>query len=171
MYTSIITDRLLISHLSEEDYKFILELVNTREWEEHIGNRNIRSSKDAIAYTRRVIDSAKAVYWVVKLVNEGTPIGIVAIVKRDFLSHHDIGFAFLPRYTGKGYAYESAKAVVEVELGSRRHSQILGITDSSNIRAIRLLNKLGLKYVKNVEVGSNRMLLYSYPIDNSLSKQ
>jgi [ribosomal protein S5]-alanine N-acetyltransferase len=171
MYTSIITDRLLISHLSEEDNKFILELVNTREWIEHIGNRNIRSSTDAIAYTRSVMDNARKMYWVVRLANDSTPIGIVAFVKRDFLMHYDVGFAFLPRYTGKGYAYESAKAVMEVEMDSRRHSQILGITNSHNIKAIRLLKRLGLEYVRNVEVGSKTMQLYRCLIDNSLSKQ
>lgn len=35
------------------------------------------------------------------------------LVKRETLDDVDIGFAFLPEFEGKGYAFESSSAVIE----------------------------------------------------------
>ena len=43
---------------------------------------------------------------------DGTPTGICGLVKRDGLADADVGFAFLSRHCLKGYAVESASAVL-----------------------------------------------------------
>lgn len=40
-------------------------------------------------------------------------IGLVTLIKRDYLDFNDIGFAFLPTYFSNGYAYEATKTVLE----------------------------------------------------------
>ena len=77
----------------------------------------------------------------------------------------DIGFAFLPEYCGKGYAYEAAMATLlfgKKELGLTR---IVSITEMSNTRSINLLKRLGLEYEKTVRLPyeEKELLLFSLP--------
>ena len=83
---------------------------------------------------------------VVKLKDDETPIGTCGLLKREYLDDMDIGFAFLPAFRGKGYAFEAASATVKwgkENLGMRR---ILAFTDADNAASIILIKKLGLKF-------------------------
>lgn len=84
--------------------------------------------------------------YVAELKEGSFPIGICGLVKRDFLDDVDVGFAFLPKYWGQGYAYEAASAVLaygQEVLGLKR---IVAITTSDNHSSARLLEKLGLRF-------------------------
>src|SRR6266487_1295485 len=50
--------------------------------------------------------------YLAELKNGGIPIGICGLLKREALADVDIGFAFLPQFWKKGYAFESATAVM-----------------------------------------------------------
>jgi Acetyltransferases, including N-acetylases of ribosomal proteins len=107
MQNHISTNRLLLDILTLEDYQFIIQLLNTKGWIEFIGDRNVHSKDEAIAYINKILDSPTINYWVVRIKSENLPIGIVSFLKRDYLENFDIGFAFLPEFTGNGYAYEA----------------------------------------------------------------
>lgn len=74
-------------------------------------------------------------------------IGMCGFVKRDHLENADIGFAFLPEYEGKGYAYEAAEPTLKrgFEIGFKT---ISAITTPDNLKSIALIEKLGLKFEK-----------------------
>src|SRR4051812_9652402 len=110
------TDRLLLRWLDGADAAFILELVNEPSWIRFIGNKGITTLDDAQRYIR---DGPVEMYaqmgfglYLVESKEIGEPIGICGLIKRDALEDVDIGFAFLPRFRGKGYAFESAAAVM-----------------------------------------------------------
>jgi RimJ/RimL family protein N-acetyltransferase len=157
----IITDRLLIEPLTLHDTDFILELVNTAGWLEFIGNRNINSAADATAYIRKIIDNPNTFYWVARLKENQTAAGIVTFIKRDYLEYHDIGFAFLPDYSGKGYAFEATSTVLHTILRKYKDPFILATTISNNLRSVRLLNRLQLQHEKEMEVNDEKLQIYS----------
>ena len=95
------TERLLLENLAANDHKFILELLNTEGWLKFIGDRNVHSEADAIAYVQRIMGNPNLNYWVVRLESDKTALGIITFIKRDYLEHPDIGFAFLPKYSSK----------------------------------------------------------------------
>ena len=81
--------------------------------------------------------------YVVQLKSPALPIGMCGLVKRDFLSAPDLGFALLPDYLGRGYASEAAHAVVlhaKQKLGIAR---LYAIVKRDNRRSVRLLGRLG----------------------------
>ncbi|MFP3595583.1 GNAT family N-acetyltransferase [Chryseobacterium sp. SIMBA_029] len=164
------TERLLLNELSLNDTEFINELVNTHEWVQFIGDRNIRTEEDAKNYVQRIIDSPNINYWVVKLKNDNLRIGIITFIKRDYLEHHDIGFAFLPKYAKNGYAFEATVTVLNDAINNN-HEQILATTVTENINSIKLLEKLGLRFEKEMEVGKDLLLIYSIKADNFLINQ
>ncbi len=135
------TDRLILRELTADDAAFILELLNDPGWLQYIGDRGVRNLADARQY---IINGPMASYqrygfglYLVKLKDAETPMGICGLIKRDELEDVDIGFAFLPQFTGKGYALEAASAVMSYgshELGIER---IVAITSLDNHRSVR----------------------------------
>jgi ribosomal-protein-alanine N-acetyltransferase len=153
------TSRLLLSGLSPADAAFMFELLNTPLWIKFIGDRNIKTITDAQAYIQKISDNPKADYWVVKLKDQQTRVGVVTFMKRDYLDHYDIGFAFLPSYAKHGYAYEATKKLLEEV--NPHHQQILATVLKENNNSIRLLEKLGLHFDKEIMVNNEPLLLYS----------
>ena len=150
------TERLVLSKLSVDDAPFMLRLVNEPSFLEYIGDRGVRNLEDARNY---IINGPMKSYedngfglYLIRLKN-GIPIGTCGLLKRETLDDPDIGFAFLPEYTGKGYAYESAAAVMEYGKATLKLQRIVAITSMHNERSEKLLAKLGLKFEKLIKYG------------------
>lgn len=148
------TDRIRVCHLSESDAEFIFKLLNTPGWMKFIGNKNVHSVPDAENYIRNgPLNSYKDKgfgLYVVKLKKENISAGICGLIKRDFLEDIDLGFAFLPEYEGKGYAYESLSAVLNHAKKDLGISKLSAITDKDNYRSIKLLIKTGFIYDRKI---------------------
>lgn len=143
------TDRLLLRSLEDRDCSFILKLVNTKGWLAFIGDRNINTEKEALEYIQKINDNKDITYWVVEL--EAAKIGVVTLIKRDHLSFNDIGFAFLPDFQGRGYAYEASNAILEQIIETSNHPTILAITKPDNLSSIKLIRKLGFAYDQTMD--------------------
>lgn len=148
------TDRLVLRRLTSEDASFILELLNDPSWIKNIGDKGVRTLEDARRY---IAEGPNAMYerfgfclYLVQLKEEGTPIGLCGLIKRDLLKDVDIGFAFLPRYWSKGYAYEAASAVMEYGRSVLNLKKIVAITAPHNESSAKVLEKIGLKYHKMI---------------------
>ncbi|RQO70112.1 N-acetyltransferase [Pedobacter sp. KBW06] len=162
------TDRLFISRMTLDDAEFILELLNTEGWKKFIGDRNVNNKQEAEVYIRKIIDNPNFGYSVVKLKAGGVPIGMVSMIKRDYLDYHDIGFAFLPGYNGKGYAFEAASAVLNHPSTLARHRRILATTLKHNSSSMQLLERLGLVLDKEIKVEGKELFLYDIEVDELL---
>ncbi|MEW5941563.1 MAG: GNAT family N-acetyltransferase, partial [Chloroflexota bacterium] len=105
------------------------------------------------------------------LKGDGTPIGICGLIKRDGLEDVDIGFAFLPQYWSKGYAFESASAVLVHGRDALGLNRIAGITTPDNLSSIRLLEKLGLKFERMIKLPNDgeELKLFTWRNDGALS--
>ena len=90
-----------------------------------------------------------------------TPLSIISFLKRSYLEHFDIGFALLPEFNGCGYAYEAAVKVLSIANQKAEYSPILATTIPDNTASIKLLNKLGLYFEKEIEVENMRLHVYS----------
>jgi RimJ/RimL family protein N-acetyltransferase len=150
------TERLRLRPLTAEDAPFILELLNEPSWIRFIGDRGVRTLDDARRY---IAEGPGAMYarvgfglLAVEPKEGGEPLGMCGLIRRDTLPDVDIGFAFLPRHWGKGFALEAAAATIEHgrrELGFRR---IVAITTLDNESSIRLLEKLGMVYERTLRM-------------------
>lgn len=148
------TERLILRRMAVGDAGFILKLLNEPSWLRFIGDRGVRTMEDARDY---ILDGPAAMYarlgfglYLTELKEDGSPMGICGLIKRDFLDDVDIGFAFLPEYWGQGYAYEAASAVLAYGQGVLGLKRIVAITVPDNDRSARLLEKLGLRFERRV---------------------
>jgi ribosomal-protein-alanine N-acetyltransferase len=144
------TERLYLREFNSGDAAFILELLNTPQWIQFIGDRGVKTVADAEKFiTERYIQSYKingfGLYATVLKANN-TPIGMCGLIKRDTLTDIDIGFAFLPEYISSGYGFESASAVLKYGREVLNISRIVAITIQENVNSIGLLRKLNMKF-------------------------
>jgi RimJ/RimL family protein N-acetyltransferase len=161
------TERLILRKIEESDCEFVYKLLNSPGWLKYIGDRGINNLEDAKIYIREKVVSlydqhGYGPYGVRTKLNNSL-IGFCGLFKRDFLEDADIGFAFLPEHSGKGYAIESAVAVLEYArdvIGLRR---IIAITLEQNERSINVLNKLGMVFERKIQYpdGGEELIQFS----------
>lgn len=150
------TERLVLRHLCEEDAAFIYELVNDADWLRYIGDRGVKTLDDAHDY---ILNGPMAMYrqfgfglYCVELRDNGIPIGLCGLLKRDSLEDADLGFAFLPQYRGCGYADEAAAATLKYSSQTLGLARIVAIVSPDNAASIRLLEKLGLRFEQTIRL-------------------
>ena len=153
------TDRLILCKLTVGDAAFILELLNESLFLRFIGDKGVRTLDDARKY---ILDGPVDSYdrhgfglYLTKLKDDAVPIGICGLLKRASLKDVDVGFAFLPKFRGKGYAFESASAVLAHGRTIIGLNRIVAVTSPDNYGSVRVLEKLGLTYQKVVKLSDD----------------
>lgn len=63
----------------------------------------------------------------------------------------ELSYKFNSRFWGKGFAHESAISVLSYAFSVLRRKEVIAITQSKNASSIKLLGKLGMKYIKDFE--------------------
>ncbi len=150
------TPRLRLRRVAARDADFILELLNEPDFIRFIGDKGVRTIHAARRY---ILDGPLASYrrhgfglYLVELKETGAPIGICGLVKRDSLEDVDVGFAFLQRFRGQGYAFEAAAASLAHAREDLGLARVVAITAPDNEASIRLVEKLGLRFDRMVEL-------------------
>lgn len=121
--------------------------MNSEGWLRFIGDRSIKDSQQAMGYIQKILEDSASFYHILQLKTNGQPIGIISFLKRKGLPYPDIGFALLPKYEKKGYAFEATQSYLSSLEGSKNHRNIIAILDMNNVKSIRLLQKLGFGYL------------------------
>jgi RimJ/RimL family protein N-acetyltransferase len=91
----------------------------------------------------------------VELKEGGIPIGICGPLKRETLEYPDIGFAFLPSFWQRGYAFEAASGVMSYARDVLGLNEIAAITSPGNEPSIKLLEKLGFQFQETTRLSEN----------------
>ena len=163
-----ITNRLVVRRLNIDDTDFIIKLLNQPSFIENIADKGVRNKSDAVDYLNTgPIASYKQNGFglsLVELKDSNTPIGMCGLIKRDELDDVDIGYSLLTEYEGKGYAREAAQAVLENGNSEHGLKRIIAVTSPTNFGSIKLLESLGFKYEKMVELYGmdNKMFGYKF---------
>lgn len=143
------TGRLVLRLLDIGDAPFMLTLLNEPSFLQHIGDRGVRTVEAAREYIRTgplaSYESLAFGLYLVESKEGGEPLGICGLLKRKALKDVDLGFAFLPRFWSKGYAFESASAVVAHARSVLGLKRIVAIVSPDNPASIGLLGKLGFR--------------------------
>lgn len=150
------TARLRLRHLTADDAPFMLELMNEPSFIQNIADRGLRTVEDA---RRFLLERAIANYetygfghYLVELKATGEPMGTCGLIQREGLDAPDIGYAFLPRYWSKGYAFEAASAIMLYAKETLGLTRLVAITAPDNQPSMKLLEKLGLTYYGMIDL-------------------
>jgi ribosomal-protein-alanine N-acetyltransferase len=149
-------ERLSLRELESADAPFVLQLLNEPGFLRYIGDKGVRSRADAREYIAKgPIDSYSRFgfgLYLASLRETSTPVGICGLVKRDTLEDVDVGFAFLSPFWSKGYATESAAAVLRHGREALGLKRIVAITALDNRASIAVLEKIGLRFERRMRL-------------------
>jgi RimJ/RimL family protein N-acetyltransferase len=163
------TERLTLRWLTAADAPFILQLLNDPSWLRYIGDKGVRTLDDARNY---IENGPTTMYrrfgfglYLVQIREDDQPIGICGLIKRDSLPDVDLGFAFLPAFRGKGYAFESATAVMEYGRRAFGLPRLLAVTSQENEISAGLLEKLGfhLEHLARLSADGDEVKVFANP--------
>ncbi|WP_394147014.1 GNAT family N-acetyltransferase [Shewanella atlantica] len=161
---------MILRHLEMAHADFILNLLNTPGFLKNIGDRGVRDRLQAETY---LLDGPLASYrqhgfglYLVELKETGEPIGLCGLVKRPVFDSPDLGYALLPAYWGRGYALESAEAVL-LHCKVLKIRRVLGIVSPGNDSSISVLEKVGMIFKERAlwEEDNSQVLIYTREID------
>lgn len=162
------TKRFILKPSDIDDAEFFLELYNSPQFIENIGDRNLRTIEDAENYItekfRPQFEKLGIGNYVVIRKEDSVKMGGVGIFERDGLDVMDIGFSFLPQFIGKGNAFEAANKVKEIAMNEFGIKNISAITTKTNIPSQKLIEKLGLKFKKMVRLPNDDEELMYYEL-------
>ena len=150
------TPRLRLREFTLGDAPFVLELLNDPAFLNNVGDRGVRTIADAEKYItdkllRNYRDHGFGLY-VMELKESGDGIGTCGLVQRDYLDVPDIGFSVLEPFTRRGYTFEAASAVLGWARNALHLTRIVAVTRASNTVTHRLLEKLGLRFERRIEI-------------------
>ncbi len=160
------TKRLNIRPVTTEDAAFILELMNTPKWIKNIGDRNVRTVKDAESYIKEKAFPQLKTYGygnnVIIRKEDYVKLGTCGMYHREGMDSIDLGFAFLPANEGKGYAFEAASKIMTVGKEEFGLTELSAFTLEGNQSSRNLLERLGfnLKGIGKLPNDTTELLHY-----------
>jgi ribosomal-protein-alanine N-acetyltransferase len=171
-YPILETERLILKPMQPEDASFLLELLNSPKWLEHIGDRNVHSIAEAEQYiTERMLPQLDRLGYsnnTIILKETGAKIGVCGIYHREGLEGVDLGFAFLPDYEKKGYAYESATTLIQAAFTQYDITLLKAMTTHTNLASQKLLEKLGFQHIENIFIPNDEEELRLYELKKEM---
>lgn len=156
------TERLILRHFNvDDDAPFILTLLNEPSFLQYIGDKKVRTIEGARQY---LSDGPLASYerhgfglYLVELKDSNTAIGMCGLLKREELPDPDIGFAFVPEFWNRGYAFEAAGAVMNYARERLKLDRLLAIVNPDNYASIKLLERLGFEFAGMRDNGQTKL--------------
>ena len=152
------TPRLLLREFGEEDAPHFFELNEDPEVVRYTGDPPFASVEEARQFLLNYDQYRKYGYgrWAVLLKPEGAGdlpawIGWCGLKHIPELGETDIGFRFIRRYWGRGYATEAARACLDYGFRILRLKRIVGRVMRENAASVRVLEKIGLEFWKEFD--------------------
>lgn len=163
----IITLRTTLAPLSVADAPFMFELMTSPLYLRFIGDRGLGSIED----TERYIDSyflestrTHGFGYFVARNADAEPIGTVGFMQKEYLQCPDIGFAFLPQYSGIGLAYEVSEAALKYARDEWQLINLDAVTDTDNVASQNLLKRLNFQFVQEIRHPESHEYLQLYSL-------
>ncbi|MCB9046891.1 MAG: GNAT family N-acetyltransferase [Chitinophagales bacterium] len=153
---NIETERLILREFQPGDDIGMFTLDSDAEVHRYLGNNPISS----IGQAREVIENVRRQYekygigrWATIERSSGEFIGwsglkFITTIENGQTDFYDVGYRFIPKYWGKGYATEATNAVLEYAFNTMNLDEVIGTCHEENKASRRVLEKCGLCYIE-----------------------
>jgi ribosomal-protein-alanine N-acetyltransferase len=156
------TERLILRDIQETDLEGIFELDSNPLVHQYLGNNPIKTKENAgeiIQFIQQQYNNLGIGRFAAIEKSSGDFIGWSGLKlntgKKEALNgkteFYDIGYRFIPRYWGKGYASESAIATLDFGVNKLNIEIICGAAEIENIASNKVLQKIGLKFINKFD--------------------
>jgi len=142
------TPRLYLREFTMADAQLLIDLNSDPEVTRFTGDGPVDAAEAERVLKEVILPqyANKIGRWAVHLNSSGEFIGWCGLKYIESLDEIDLGYRFFKEHWGKGYATESAKAVMDYGLNALRLKQIVGRAAVDNHNSIAVLQKVGLHF-------------------------
>ncbi len=149
------TSRIVLRPIRIEDAQLILDLVNSAEWIRHISNLGIHTQKQTEEYIKkRMLPQYERLgfgNFCIERLSDHKKIGTCSMYDRPGHEGFDLGFALLPEFQGKGYAFEASETLMDW-MYKRGETKLSAYTLEDNLSSRKLLERLGFRHIGDVQL-------------------
>lgn len=153
------TERMLLREILPTDDTAMFELDSDKDVHKYLGNQpftKIEESREIIRFIRQQYEDNGIGRWAMinKETNEfmgWTGLKLMKELTNYHINYYDLGYRLIKRFWGKGYATESAKAIIQHGFNELKLNDIFAMADVNNAGSYRVLEKSGLKFVENFD--------------------
>jgi len=158
------TERLLLRPFRQTDLDPYAVMCADPQVMRYLGDRAVLAREDAWRQMAMLVGhwSLRGFgTWAIEERATGTLLGRAGLHYPDGWPDREVNWALARPYWGHGFAFEAAKAVLAHAFGSLRWERASSLIDAENYRSIRLAERLGERFERQVEVRGFRVGLYS----------
>lgn len=172
MKSCIETERLILREMLPSDDEGMFELDSNPEVHRFLGNKpvkNIEESRLMIQNLRKQYAENGTGRWAVILKETNQFIGWSGIkfIKDSVNNRHDfyeIGYRFMQKHWGKGYATEAGLAFIDFAFNELKVENLYAYANAQNEGSRNILEKLGMQYVNSFEYEGEDHVWYAKKI-------
>lgn len=158
------TERLILREYTEADAADFFALNSNPQVMRYVPDDPISSIEQAreILVSHPILDYRERGFgrWACVLKENGEHIGFCGLKYLKEVEVIDLGFRFVPSQWGKGLATEAAQAAVRFGFEELRLDQIVGFAELENRGSIRVLEKVGMRFLEMVRLFEIQMAKY-----------
>lgn len=145
------SERLIIREARVEDAPFYFKMYNDPDWIKYINDKGLKTVEETEAHLKDVLLKNSKLnglgFYTVVLKETNEIIGTTSALQREKLEYIDIGYAFLPKGRGKGYAKEAAQLTMGFIKDKFQQEKVYAFTLPENGSSKRLLESLGFVFI------------------------
>lgn len=162
MKTILSTSRLYLREFKKEDASQFYLLNKDPELIKYTGDPSFSSVKEAELFIHNYSAYKDFGYgrWAVCLKESDTFIGFCGLKHHPKEDNTEVGFRFFKQQWNKGFATESAQAVINHGFNKLNLTKIYAHAHVKNISSQRVIEKCGLHFVKNITHDDMPIKLY-----------
>lgn len=155
------TKNLILRHLRESDLLGIYELDSDPLVHKYLGNKPIKTKEEALESIKSNILQHKErgiARWAAIEKSSGEFIGWSGLRLNNDLTFnnqtnfYDVGYRFIPRFWGKGYATESSIVAMDYFFTTMKKELLIGVAEIDNIASNKVLGKIGLQFKEEFKI-------------------
>lgn len=157
------TNRLILRELCPDDAEAFYSLNLNPNVLKYTGDTAFKDREDARRFLENYQDYRLNGYgrWAVIHKETNACLGWCGLKYGGMENETDIGFRFFEEEWNKGYATESVIACINYGLNELKLKRIIGRAMKENMGSIKVLEKAGLKYEKDVDFEGENAVIYA----------
>lgn len=163
------TPRLLLRKKTIDDAPFFLELNADPLVTQYTGDgafENLKAAEDIVKYVISQYDKNGYGRWLVANKETGEPLGWCGLKYHDDTQETDLGYRFMQKHWGKGYATEASLACIDYGFKVLKLNRIYGQAMKENIASINVLKKVGMTYLREDLCVGHESFIYELKKEN-----
>ena len=157
------TERLLLRPFTVEDDDALLGLWNDREVGRFLWDRqpvSLDVVREQIACSQRSFEERGFGHFTVSLGAAHGTMGFTGLRPIGDSEDVELLYALFPAYWGRGLATEAARAVLRFGFIEAGLAEILAGADPPNAASFRVMERLGMSFLRNTQIGGRPARYY-----------